>query len=143
MTVAIRLAAPADAHAVSVLLNELGYRVPPAQVLASLAAMDVQRADPVFVATDKDNVAGLLALHIARWLQLEKPIARITALVVQGKYQRRGIGRRLLAHAESFAQSAGCGTLELTTAAERDEAQAFYREFGFEHTSIRFKKALT
>jgi GNAT superfamily N-acetyltransferase len=142
LSIEIRPATPSDATAVSTLLNDLGYRVPPEQARASLSTLDLDGADPVFLAVDKDHVAGLLALHVARWLQLERPIARITALMVQAKYQRRGIGKQLVQYAGAFASGAGCGTLELTTGIERGDAHQFYRDQGFDQTSVRFKKAL-
>jgi ribosomal protein S18 acetylase RimI-like enzyme len=141
LSIAIRLAEAADTDALAVLLNELGYEVTPEQVRRALIARVVDY-DPVFVATSNGTVVGMIALHIARWIQLEKPIARVTAMIVDGKFQRRGIGRRLIDQALDHARQQKCGSIELTTANERDDAHAFYRELGFEQTSIRFKKAL-
>jgi GNAT superfamily N-acetyltransferase len=141
LTAAIRIAEPDDADAVARLLVELGYRVTPARVEKSLAAMQ-NDYDPVFVATSRGTVVGIVALNVTRWIQLEKPIARIPAMIVEDAHQRRGIGRRLVEHAVNHARALGCGTIELTSANDRADAHAFYREVGFEQTSVRFKRSL-
>jgi len=73
-------------------------------------------------------------------LQYAKPVMRITALVVDRRSRRRGIGRLLVAHALSWADQAGCQLVELTSALNRAEAHAFYRSLGFEQNSLRFRK---
>ncbi len=143
MSISIRPATHADAKALCTLLVELGYPVSKDQMERSLSTIDLAGNDPVFVATHNGAIVGLVAVHIARWLQLDKPIARITALVVQSGHQRRGIGRRLIERALNHAREAGCGSVELTTAADRDGAHSFYKDIDFEETSIRFKRALT
>ncbi len=140
MIVLIRPAEPNDADAVTALLLELGYHVSTAYVRQALASPS--ESDTAYVATHNGAVVGMIALHVARWIQLEKPIARIPPMIVQGQFQRRGIGRRLIERALDHARMAGCGTVELTTANERDDAHAFYRDSGFEQTSIRFKRTL-
>jgi ribosomal protein S18 acetylase RimI-like enzyme len=137
----IRLAQASDIDALTALLIQLGYGVTSDQVRRAVIARVVDY-DPVYVATSNGTVVGVIALHIARWIQLDKPIARITAMIVDSQFQRRGIGRRLLDRALEHARQQDCGTIELTTANERDDAHAFYRDLGFEQTSIRFKKAL-
>ena len=140
MSASIRPAEPSDTAAITALLHELGYQVPVNGVRKSLT--EGTGNDATFVATSGGAVVGMLSLHIARWIQLEKPIARIPAMIVSGKLQRRGIGRQLVDHALAYARDRGCGTIELTSANERDDAHAFYRDMGFEQTSLRFKRTL-
>jgi ribosomal protein S18 acetylase RimI-like enzyme len=47
-----------------------------------------------------------------------------------------------MAHAEALAAAEGCEFVELTSAADRAEAHAFYRAIGYEATSVRFRKAV-
>jgi GNAT superfamily N-acetyltransferase len=75
-------------------------------------------------------------------LQYEKPVVRITALVVDRRSRRRGIGRVLIEQALSWADQAGCELVELTSGLDRTEAHAFYRGLGFESNSLRFRKSL-
>lgn len=134
------MAEPSDVEAVTALLGELGYQQTLGNVRRTLATMT--EADPVFVAISGGAVVAMLSLQITRWIQLEKPIARIPAMVVTEKFQRRGIGRQLIMHALVHARRLGCGTIELTSTNENLDAHAFYRDMGFEHTSHRFKRAL-
>jgi GNAT superfamily N-acetyltransferase len=87
-------------------------------------------------------VLGLVALHICRMLQYAAPVMRVTALVVDSRARRRGIGKRLMEHAESLAAAARCQAIELTSAIGRAEAHAFYRNIGYDANSLRFRKAL-
>ena len=141
MNVSLRLAEPRDANAIAALLFELGYEVAPMQVHQTLA--NSRATDPVYVATQNGTVVGMVALHIARWIQLEKPIARIPAMIVHRPFQRRGIGRQLIERAFDHARASGCGSIELTSANDRDDAHAFYCDMGFEQTSLRFKRTLS
>ena len=47
-----------------------------------------------------------------------------------------------LDRAESLASTAGCEIIELTSAATRAEAHAFYQSIGYEPNSLRFRKVL-
>jgi GNAT superfamily N-acetyltransferase len=136
----VRLAEAGDADAITALLIDLGYRVPPGHVSRTLTMPS--QLDPVFVAIANGIVVGMLSLHVARWIQLDKPIARIPAMIVSVTFQRRGIGRQLVRHALDHAKRLGCGAIELTSGSERTDAHAFYRDMGFEQTSVRFKRSL-
>jgi GNAT superfamily N-acetyltransferase len=141
MSVEIRFAEPDDADAVAALLIELGYAITAPRIRQSLSAM-TEDLDAVFVATNKDAVIGMIALIVCRWIQLEKPIARVPAMVVHETHQRRGVGRALIEHAVAHARQLGCGAIELTSANDRADAHAFYRDIGFAQTSLRFKKLI-
>ena len=65
---------------------------------------------------------------------------RITALVVDRDARQRGVGRLLMEHAERMAVAEGCEFVELTSAADRADAHAFYRGIGYETNSLRFRK---
>ena len=65
---------------------------------------------------------------------------RITALVVGRNARRHGVGRLLMRHAEQMAVAQGCEFVELTSAADRADAHAFYRSIGYEVNSLRFRK---
>jgi GNAT superfamily N-acetyltransferase len=138
----IRTCAPADAIAVSGLLDELGYKVSTRQAAEHIRQLTETGADPIFLAVADTDVLGLVASHICRMLQYEKPLLRVTALVVDGRARRRGVGKLLMQHAERFAAAAGCEAVELTSAVGRLEAHAFYRGIGYEANSLRFRKAL-
>lgn len=88
------------------------------------------------------GVVGLVALHWSSMLQHERPVARITTLVVRDDARGKGIGRALVEAGAKHARQAGCGLLELTTALHRADAQAFYRALGFTASSLRMHRPL-
>lgn len=141
-TVQIRPIAPADAPAIARLMQGLGFEHSVAEIGQRLAMAPDRAADPALLAEAEGHAAGLIALHIAPMLFYPQPLARITTLVVDPAMRRRGIGRALVEAAIALADAAGCGTLELTTALHREEAQAFYRSLGFECTSFRMARIL-
>jgi ribosomal protein S18 acetylase RimI-like enzyme len=79
-------------------------------------------------------------MHRCWMLQYERPVLRVTALVVDGGARRRGIGKLLMQRAEALAVAAGCEFVEVTSAANRGDAHAFYRAIGYEANSLRFRK---
>jgi GNAT superfamily N-acetyltransferase len=138
----IRPARPQDAPAVSALLGELGYEAAPEAIACRLQRLNGTDSDPVFLGLENDRPLALLALYRCHLLQYAKPVVRITALVVHERARRRGIGRQLIDHALCWAERAGCGLVELTSALDRAEAHAFYRDLGFAANSLRFRKLL-
>jgi aminoglycoside 6'-N-acetyltransferase I len=140
--ICIRPAKPEDAAAVALLLQELGYAVDADAAAERLRRLQANGCDPVYVAVDNERLLGLVALHWAPMLHLEKLAARITALVVSAEARRRKVGQRLIGHALAAARQAGCERVELTSANDRAEAHAFYRAQGFEQSSLRFHRLL-
>ena len=138
----IRACTPEDSAAVSTLLDELGYTVSIRQATEQVTELGKTGADPIFLALADGQILGLLALHLSRMLQYPNPIVRVTALVVDRRARRRGVGKLLMQHAEQVGSAAGCEFVELTSAMDRAEAQAFYRNIGYEPNSLRFRKPL-
>ena len=138
----IRGCTPEDSAAVSTLLDELGYTVSIRQATEQVTELGKTGADPIFLALADGKILGLLALHLSRMLQYPSPIVRVTALVVDRRARRRGVGKLLMQHAEQVGSAAGCEFVELTSAMDRAEAHAFYRNIGYEPNSLRFRKPL-
>ena len=61
-------------------------------------------------------------------------IAHLNLLAVDTRWQRRGLGRRLVQWLEMSAITAGTFTLCLEVRARNPVAQLFYRELGFDET---------
>lgn len=131
-----------DEQQISVLLRQLGYDVSGEDIQVRLSKLAARPTDLVLVAVEAGNILGLIALHWTTMLHAPKPVARITTLVVHEGGRGRGIGRQLVEAASMFARQAGCGVLELTTAMHRVDAQAFYRNIGFEASSFRLRREL-
>jgi len=133
--VAVRPAGPADAGPLSALLDQLGYPTEKDELRRRLEAVD-----GVLVASVGGEVAGMLVLAIVPVLHEDGPWCRITALVVDQRHRRAGVGAALLDAAERHARAVGCSRIEATSAIDRRGAHGFYRGRGFRELSSHFMK---
>lgn len=131
-----------DAAAVSRLIEALGYPCDVAEAERRIRRMNASPRQALVVAEWKGTVCGLLGLDFMFYLPLGRETGRITALIVDERFRKHGVGRELLRHAESACRRENAARLELTTAASRTDAHAFYRHCGFEQSSLRFVKPL-
>ena len=67
----------------------------------------------------------------------EEHTCEIRSVAVLPAYQRKGLGRRLMAHAETLARSAGCSTLRLYTNANIPELVTYYSRLGYSEEARR------
>ncbi len=87
----------------------------------------------LYVAEQAGTLVGSFALLIMDNLaHLGAPSAIIEDFVVAPGARRRGVGRAMIAHALERARQRRCYKLMLSSAAQRDEAHAFYAALGFE-----------
>jgi GNAT superfamily N-acetyltransferase len=103
-------------------------------------------ADPgarAFVAEDGGTVVGFAAMAILRLLERDRPLCRLTSLIVAPGARGHGVGSSLLGRVEAEASELGCDRLEVTSAIDREDASAFYAHQGFEEIPRRFVKDLT
>jgi GNAT superfamily N-acetyltransferase len=141
VTIEIRDAAPDDADQLIGLIELLPHRVTAPGVserLKQISAGDL----PQLVAVEDGTVIGLCGLHRMMAIHREKPVGRITILVVAEAARGKGIGRQLVEAAEARLKVAGCGMIELTSNDWLVEAHRFYSKIGYEQTSKRFAKQL-
>jgi len=141
VTVEVREARPADAEALVPLIELLPHRVTIEGVRQRL--QEIPGSDfPQLVAVQDGTVIGLCGLHLMTALHREKPVGRITILVVAEHARGKGIGQMLVDAAELRFRAAGCSMIELTSNDWLVEAHRFYAKLGFEQTSKRFAKQL-
>ena len=140
---AIRLASAEDGFGLSELLGILGYPCPPEEASQRVLDLRLDRNQTLLVAADaQGSLLGLVCCDLSYYLPLGAPTCRITALAVDPKAQRRGVGRLLLREAERLAREAGAVRIELTSAPHRLEAHAFYRACGYGDGALRFVRRL-
>jgi GNAT superfamily N-acetyltransferase len=137
----IRDAHAGDADAIARLLGQLGYPSDADTVQERLVRLQVV-GDQVVVAELGGEVVGLAHLQVTPAIELDRPVAKVGALVVDESQRGQGIGRALVDAVEAEARRRGCGVLFLTTSERRDEAHAFYERVGLEHTGRRYGRTL-
>jgi N-acetylglutamate synthase-like GNAT family acetyltransferase len=142
LSVRVREAEPGDLEAITDLIGQLGYPSEQSAVAERLGRLAADPMSWVLVAVEGERVVGVAAVHAMPVLERDDPTARITAMVVDESARRGGVGRVLLERLEEVARAEGCARIYLTTRYEREDAAAFYREMGFEDTSLRFVKNL-
>lgn len=138
----IRDATDADSRQICALLGELGYPAREDEIPPRLAEL---RRDPratVFVAELEGRVVGVATAHVISGIHTTPPVGMLTALVVGESARGRGVGRELVAHAESWVRERGAIKISLTSALHRTQAHAFYKRLGYDHTGVRLARPL-
>lgn len=137
----VRTAVAGDAPQIAHLLGELGYPATEAFALDRLTFLADRPDDAVFVVDCAGELAGFLSFHISPLFHAAGNMGRITAMAVGRQFQRRGVGRQLVAAAEQFAWTHGCLRIEVTSGDHRLDAHAFYEAMGFRVDIRRFIKS--
>jgi ribosomal protein S18 acetylase RimI-like enzyme len=100
-----------------------------------------------FAAEVNGEIVGFLACN-PRWRgPNDHPTCEIHEIVVSPKWQRRGIGRRLMETALALGERRGCPTASLWVGVGNERARKWYEKFGFEVVGswgrwLRMRKAL-
>jgi N-acetylglutamate synthase-like GNAT family acetyltransferase len=139
----IRSACAADAPALARLVAQLGYPTSADALARRVDRLAESAADRLVVAELDSEVVGLAGLHVSLAVEYDEPAAKLSAIVVDERYRRRGIGEALVAAEEEEARRRGCRLVFLTTAERRGDAHDFYRKLGYEETGRRFAKWIT
>jgi N-acetylglutamate synthase-like GNAT family acetyltransferase len=142
MNLAIRDARPEDSEALAGLLGQLGYPTSAEAVARRVERLAGSDVDRLVVAEADGEVVGLAAIHVSLAVEYDEPAAKLSAIVVDERHRRRGIGEALVAAMEAEARARGCCLIFLTTAERRADAHSFYDRIGFEETGRRFVKLL-
>lgn len=122
----LRLATAADAQQIADLSRDLierglGWTWHRGRVLRSLRARETN----VLVAAEGSRVIGFAIMEYG------DTRAHLLLLGVHAAYQRRGIGKRLLAWLEETALAAGISAIELELRQSNYGARRFYHQLGF------------
>ena len=143
--IAVRPATLADSPCLAMLCGQLGYPVSPQQIRQRLAAIlnDPERA--VFVAESSNSeVIGWVQVSIVRLLMADTHV-EVDGLVVDESHRRAGVGRALMACAESWACEHDLKDVCLHSNIIRQDAHCFYQRLGYTSvkTQLNFRKRLS
>jgi GNAT superfamily N-acetyltransferase len=147
VTIRVREAETADFRVVAALLEELGRPKvlgdPEEDAHAKRFAEWIDHPDRfVFLASDGDDVVGLVDLWFYPRLNFGSAQGWIPDLVVTEAARSKGAGAALLARCEELAKERGAWGLRLESATWRERAHAFYEREGWKHTAKSFDKLL-
>lgn len=138
----IRAAKPGDAESISLLARELGYPADLKSTRERLRRILVRDDQRVIVAVSPDGaVCGWLQAHssvvIESGLRVE-----IVGLIVSDRMRRKGVGRSLVAQAETWAAEISAETLVVRSNTRRVESHAFYPALGYlpSKTQVVYRK---
>lgn len=105
--------------------------------LAAAAAGD----GAVIVAADADGIAGVITVRPSTHFTGERD-GYIGELAVADRAARQGIGRALIAAADTWARDRGLRHLTLHTGAFNANARAFYAALGFADEEVRLTRPI-
>ena len=114
------------------------YRAAVAEIVSSPSS-DIL----VAVAVAGGRVVGMCQLITFRHLQAQGGLcAELESVHVSAEHRSGGIGGLLVEAAVRRASDAGCYRVQLTSNAERTDAQRFYQRHGFVPTHVGYKRIL-
>ena len=99
-----------------------------------------QGVETVLLAYSDGEPAGFTSLRLIPYLDQDTPYAEVTQLHVRPQFRHKGIASQLVEAAEERAIEAGATCLHILTGVENLDAQAFYRNAGYEVECLDFQK---
>ena len=143
MDALIRPAQERDAAEIARLASQLGYPATEAKIRSRLQRLLTSSNDLVLVAESESRAVGWIHGVLSQLLESEFRV-EIGGLIVDEKFQRRGIGRKLVQRIEEWANERGAREVSVRCRTTRLEAHKFYESLGFSaaKTQIAFRKQL-
>jgi GNAT superfamily N-acetyltransferase len=141
----IRPAVLKDAAEIAELSAELGYPTPQKETRERLQRIQGHSEHAVFVMENRDGlIVGWVHAYL-RWLLISGLTVDIGGIVIRETHRRRGLGKKLLQHIETWACSQGCNKVILYSGMQRTTAHLFYPEIGYTRvkSSWKYEKELT
>ena len=141
--VSIRRMTAEDVPVARALLSQLGYPLDDAELRRRYEAVAVADGHDLMVAEREGRVVALCHLYVRPALD-KPPEVVVQALVVDRGARGSGVGKVLMAAAESWAEARGFVSVALASNVVRTEAHAFYEAIGYQRvaTSHLFRKTL-
>jgi GNAT superfamily N-acetyltransferase len=133
---------PSDLESLAILTTELGYPTSVSEMEVRLKEISENPNCRTIVAEQDSHVIGYMGLLKSSSWEHNECYVRIQALVVKSEYRKFGVGKSLIAYAESWGREAGARSIVLNCGnrEERNSAHKFYHSVGFEAKSTGYKK---
>lgn len=144
MNLLIRKAQHEDAPELSELFTELvGEPSDIEEMKKQLQFVDTQSNYYVAVAYMDNQIVGTaMGIVCVDLVGNCAPFLLIDNVVVSSKYQKLGIGKKLMTELESFAIQHHCNFILLASSHEREDAHRFYESLGYKDKKKGFFKQL-
>jgi GNAT superfamily N-acetyltransferase len=140
----IRTMKAADAGAVSLLVEQLGYQRSPDAIRSWMEGLNANaEMQAAFVACVEKQVVGWIEVSIQNRLQSPR-FTLIGGLVVREESRGKGVGQMLCERAERWSLERNVKIIRLTSRQTRQDAHRFYLRAGYRltKTSLAFEKIL-
>jgi GNAT superfamily N-acetyltransferase len=128
-----RDAGPDDAAWIAGLLSDEGYPAGATDIVRRLERY-VERECPVRVAEAAGERAGFVACQVIPRFEHDDHVVRVMAMVVDPGMRGRGVGRALMAEAETIADRIDAAFLEVTAGHHRPGALRLFEAAGYDAT---------
>ena len=134
MAYRIRKIKDTDAIAICGLVEQLGYELDTGQYLGRLLQVSENQNHTLWVMESPE--AGVCAVaHFEKIVGLlHTPRLEIKALVVDKASRRKGLAKRFMLYAESFARTEDLMQVYLSCNITRSESHEFYETIGYQKT---------
>ena len=148
MTITFRKAVEADIPAVVALLvdDALGQTresLDLSDYVAAFRAMEQEPHNYLLVGEIEGRIVATYQLALISGVSLKGARrAQVEAVRIAADLRSQGLGRALMADAETRAREQGARLMQLTSNKARDRTHAFYLREGYEPSHIGFKKPL-
>lgn len=127
----IRIAQDQDYNDLSRLSNQLGYPCKPDTCRTFLQDLNMDPDHMVYVAeSGQGEITGYVHVYKTKRLFLDA-FVEIGGLVVDEKYQDKGIGKALLDYSEEWLKEQGCFEMRVRSNVIREKAHHFYLKQGY------------
>ncbi|MBU7595684.1 GNAT family N-acetyltransferase [Metabacillus halosaccharovorans] len=140
----IREATINDAPELASLMDQLGYPTSVNTFKLRFSAITGNQNYHTLVAELDRKVVGMAGVCSSLFYEYDGSYVRIVAFVVDTNHRRKGIGKKLIQEAESWAKEQGAIAIGLNSGnrEERKNAHQFYLNMGYKDKSIGFSKSL-
>ncbi|WP_050616233.1 GNAT family N-acetyltransferase [Bacillus testis] len=140
----IRDATINDIEELTSLIEQLGYPTTIENMKTRFSNIESSPDYRTILASYEGKVVGMIGMIKEYYYEMDGFYVRIVALVVDSHYRSKGIGKKLLEGAESWARRIGATGIGLNSGnrPERVQAHRFYKNMGYVEKSIGFAKNL-